>query len=175
MVSYILAVITGVLVLAGDQFVKYCVSTSFQMEETANLIPGFVKLFYISNDGGAWGMLGGYTWILLSITIVIMLVCIALLLKVGLKDKIMFWAIILVLAGGLGNMIDRIFRGGNVIDFLQFEFWPSFPVFNIADCAVVVGAGLMLLYFFKSLLDENRQKRAATNKIVAEVQKNEED
>ena len=72
----------------------------------------------------------------------------------------MFWAIILVLCGGVGNLIDRIFRGGNVIDFLHFEFWPAFPVFNVADCAIVVGAGLLMLYFFIGLIKEEKQKRA---------------
>ena len=72
----------------------------------------------------------------------------------------MFWAIVLVLSGGVGNMIDRIFRDGNVIDFLHFEFWPTFPVFNVADCAIVVGAGLLILYFFKGIVDEEKKKRS---------------
>ena len=123
-------------------------------------------------------MLGGYTWLLLSVTIVVMLVCLALLLNYGVKDKLMFWAIILVLSGGVGNMIDRIFRGGNVIDFLHFEFWPTFPVFNIADCAVVVGACLLIFYFLKGLVDEQKQKRISIQQAASEneqSQKNEED
>ena len=106
-------------------------------------------------------MLGGYTWLLLSITIVVMLACIALLLNWGLRDKLIFWAAMLVLSGGVGNMIDRIFRGGNVIDFLHFEFWPTFPVFNIADCAICVGAGLIILSSVKTAVDEQRQKSNA--------------
>ena len=57
-------------------------------------------------------------------------------------------------------MIDRIFRGGNVVDFLHFEFFPSFPVFNVADCAVVVGAGLLILYFILDTIKEEKQKKA---------------
>ncbi|MDO4608022.1 MAG: signal peptidase II [Clostridia bacterium] len=174
MVSYILAAITGALVLGLDQFTKYYISNNFEMAKSYDFLPGLLDITYIHNDGGAWGLLGGYTWVLLSITIVIMLVCITLLLKMGLKDKLMFWALMLILFGGIGNMIDRIFRGGNVIDFLHFEFWPTFPVFNVADCAIVIGAGLMLLYFFKGMIDESRQKREAVQAALAENTKENE-
>ena len=170
MLSYILAAITGVLVLAGDQFTKVYVSTHFEMAKSYEFLPGLLDITYINNDGGAWGMLGGYTWLLLSVTIVIMLECIALLLKYGTKDKLMFWAIILVLSGGIGNMIDRIFNSGNVIDFLHFEFMPTFPVFNIADCSIVVGAGLLLFYFIKGIIDENIQKHNALQESLAQQQ-----
>lgn len=161
MVSYILAVITGVIVLAADQFTKFFVSNNFEMAKSYKFLPGLIDITYIHNDGAAWGMLGGYTWLLLSITIVVMLAVIALLLKWGLRDKVIFWSAMLILSGGVGNMIDRIFRGGNVIDFLHFEFWPTFPVFNIADCAICVGAGLIILSLFKSIIDEQRQKSRA--------------
>ncbi len=161
MITYILAAITGVLVLVVDQFTKIYIQNHFEMAKSYEFLPGLIDITYIHNDGGAWGMLGGYTWLLISVTIVVMLVCMALLLKYGAKDKLMFWSIVLVLSGGVGNMIDRIFRGGNVIDFLHFEFWPTFPVFNIADCAIVIGAGLLMLYFFKGIIDEEKQKRSA--------------
>lgn len=168
MLSYILASVVGVLVLATDQFTKFYISNHFEMAKSYDFLPRLLDITYIHNDGGAWGMLGGYTWALVSVTIVIMLVCITLLLKYGVKDKLMFWAIILVLSGGIGNMIDRLFRGGNVIDFLHFEFWPSFPVFNVADCAIVIGAGLLLLYFFKGLIDEEKQKRTALQEALSQ-------
>lgn len=172
MITYILAAITGVLVLLADQFTKVYVQNHFEMARSYEFLPGLIDITYIHNDGGAWGMLGGYTWLLLSVTIVVMLVCIALLLKYGAKDKLMFWAIVLVLSGGVGNMIDRIFRGGKVIDFLHFEFWPTFPVFNIADCAIVVGAGLLMLYFFKGIIDEERQKRNAAAIVESQQDEN---
>jgi len=161
LVSYILAAVTGVIVLIVDQFSKVFVKSNFEMAKSYEFLPGFIDITYIHNDGAAWGMLGGYTWLLLSITIVVMLACIALLLKWGLRDKIVFWSAMLILSGGVGNMIDRIFRGGNVIDFLHFEFWPTFPVFNIADCAIVVGAGLIILSLLMSIANEQKQKSRA--------------
>ena len=172
MITYILAAITGVLILLADQFTKFYVQNHFEMAKSYEFLPGLIDITYIHNDGGAWGMLGGYTWLLLSVTIVVMLVCIALLLKYGAKDRLMFWAIILVLSGGVGNMIDRILRGGKVIDFLHFEFWPTFPVFNVADCAIVVGAALLMLYFFKGIIDEEKQKRAAAVTVVSKEDEN---
>ena len=172
MITYILAALTGISVLLVDQFTKIYIQNNFEMAMSYEFLPGLIDITYIHNDGGAWGMLGGYTWLLLSVTIVVMLVCIALLLKYGSKDKLMFWAIVLVLSGGVGNMIDRIFRGGKVIDFLHFEFWPTFPVFNVADCAIVVGAGLLMLYFFKGIIDEEKQKRSDVNKKVSQEDEN---
>ena len=71
-------------------------------------------------------------------------------------------------------MIDRIFRDGKVIYFLEFDF-VYFPVFNVADCAVVVGAGLLFLYFFVDMIRESKQKRAISHDIVTDSDKNEKD
>ena len=159
MISYILAVICGIAVLCADQYTKAYIAANYTLAESHDFLKGFIDITYIHNRGGAWGMLSGYTWILLSVTIVIMLVCIAMLLKVGLKNKLMFWAVTLVMFGGIGNLIDRIFRDGNVIDFLHFTFMPDFPVFNIADCAIVVGAGLLILYFIIETVNDRRRKK----------------
>ena len=56
-------------------------------------------------------------------------------------------------------MIDRIFNDGKVIDFLHFEFWPTFPVFNVADCAIVIGSCLLVLYFIMDTAKETKTKR----------------
>ena len=71
-------------------------------------------------------------------------------------------------------MIDRIFRNGNVIDFLNFQFI-TFPVFNIADCAVVLGACLLLLHYFVDMIKESRQNRINPDKFIADSKKNEKD
>ncbi|MBE6727684.1 MAG: signal peptidase II [Ruminococcaceae bacterium] len=160
MISYILAVVTGLSVLGLDQYTKYFMADFLASKPNGcDFIPGFIDLILTRNGGGAWGMLSGYTWVLISITIIIMLVCITLLLKMGPGNKLLFWAICLVLGGGLGNMIDRIFRNGLVIDFLHFSFLPKFPVFNVADIGIVCGAGLLLLYFIVSSIKESKQKK----------------
>lgn len=160
MLSYILAVVSAVLLLGADQLTKYLISTRFELEESRVFLKGFIEFLYIHNRGGAWGLLYGKTYILIPITVIVMAVCIILYKKYGKKSKLLFWAIMLVLSGGIGNMIDRVFRDGNVIDFLHFEFFPSFPVFNVADCAIVVGAGLLILYFLIDSVKESKHKSA---------------
>lgn len=159
MISYILAFLCGVLLLGADQLTKYYISTNFVLGESREFLSGFIDLTYIHNRGGAWGMLYGRTYILLPITLVIMIICIIFYVKYGKKSRLLLWAVTLVMSGGIGNMIDRVFRGGNVVDFLHFEFFPSFPVFNVADCAIVVGAGLLILYFILDAVREEKQKK----------------
>lgn len=177
MISYILALIAGLAILGIDQYTKVYIAANYTLGASDKFLPGFIDITYIHNKGGAWGMLSGYTWLLVSITVIVMLVCIALLLKYGVRNKLMFWAITLVLSGGIGNMIDRIFRGGNVIDFLHFEFMPSFPVFNVADCAIVLGAGLLILYFLLGIIYEAKASRNAPIKepVLKSADSNEND
>ena len=160
MISYILAVLCGALIILADRLTKYYISVNFVLGESREFINGFINLTYIHNRGGAWGMLYGHTYILIPLTVVIMAVCVFLYIKYGNKSRLLLWAITLVLSGGIGNMIDRVFHGGNVDDFLHFEFFPSFPIFNVADCAIVVGAGLLILYFILDAIKEEKQKRA---------------
>ena len=156
MISYLLAIFTGLFVVGFDQYTKYLIKTTMVLSDKKGFIPGLVEISFIENTGSAWGMLSGHTLLLVIFTAIVMILLVIFLLKAGKKNKLLFWAIILIMSGGLGNMIDRIFRGGRVVDFLQFEFYPSFPVFNVADCAIVVGAGFLMLYF---IIDAIREKK----------------
>ena len=145
--SAILAIICGILIIAGDQLTKYLVTVMMEQNEVITVIPGILNLNrIIPNSGAAFGIFAGQTWFLITITCIIMVICVCMLVRKTFQSKWMFWSLVLVLSGGIGNLIDRIFRGGSVVDFLQFDFWRSFPVFNIADCAIVIGGGLMILY-----------------------------
>lgn len=160
MISYILAVFCGALILAFDRITKHFIMVEFFLNEERDFLPGFIRFHYIHNKGGAWGFLEGNTWILISVTVLLMVVCVALLLKKGVQDKLLFWAISFILFGGLGNMFDRIFYSGNVTDFIELEFM-KFPIFNIADCGVVIGAGMLVLYFAVEMIkDYKTQKKA---------------
>ncbi len=159
MVAYISAVAVSLLLLAVDQYTKYYVMVHFTLGEMHPFIPRLINLTFIYNDGAAWGMLGGRTWVLLGITAMAMLACVAILIKYARSSRLLFWAISLVISGGIGNMIDRVFRAGRVVDFIHLDFMPTFPVFNIADCAVVVGAGLLILYFILDTAKETQIKK----------------
>ncbi len=159
MFSFVLAGIAAVLILVFDQAVKIAVITGFALGDNFTIIPGFLNFYYIHNTGGAWGILSGYTALLILITSVIMVACIVWLVTRGRKNKLLFWATCLIISGGLGNMIDRIFRGGKVIDFLQFGFWEEFPVFNVADCSIVVGCSLLILYFVIDTVKDLKKRK----------------
>lgn len=170
MISYILALVVGLLVIAADQISKMIVASNMELGgKSVGFIDGFIEFAYIHNEGGAWGLMSGKTWILISVTVIAMLVCLALLFRHGAKSKLIFWAAVLVLSGGIGNMIDRVFRGGKVIDFLNFQFI-DFPVFNIADIAVCVGTGLLFLYFIvDTIKDLKARKKGVSEKENGEV------
>ena len=156
--SFVLAIATAVIFLAADQITKYIVMTNMTLGETVDFIDGFLDFTYIHNDGGAWGMLGGERWLLLGVTSVVMVAIIIFLIKNARKSLLLFWAGCFVISGGFGNMIDRILRDGNVVDFLRVRFI-DFPIFNIADCAVVIGAGLLILYFVLDTINDIKAKR----------------
>lgn len=137
--------------------------SAFSLYESAEFLSPIIRITYIHNTGGAWGMLSGKTWLLVVITALIMIFCGIILIKTWRKNALLFWSLSLVLSGGIGNMIDRIFRNGNVIDFLQFDFYKSFPIFNIADCAIVIGAVLLFIYYLADIIREGIKKKTNGN------------
>ena len=156
---YILAGIISVLFLVADQISKWYIASNFTLTETKPFIDGLIDFTYVHNKGGAWGLMEGHTWVLLSLTMFIMIICVALLIKEGFKNKLLFFSVCLILSGGIGNMIDRLFRDGNVVDFIHLHFMPTFPVFNIADCAVCIGAFLLFLHFIIDMIKDYKLRR----------------
>lgn len=156
--SFVLAIITAAFFLAVDQITKYIVMSNMELGQSIDFIDGLLDFTYIHNDGGAWGMLGGSRWLLIGLTSVIMVALIILLIKNGRKSKLFFWAGCLIVSGGIGNMIDRVFRGGEVVDFIHTIFI-NFPIFNVADCAVVIGAGLLILYFVLDMKNDIKKEK----------------
>ena len=159
MIVYLLPILTAGLLLVVDQLTKAYFVANFALGESAEFIPGLIDLIYIHNTGSAWGMFSGKTLFLTVFTIIAIIACIVYLVYLKDKNLVMTWAIMLIVSGGIGNLIDRIFRDGNVVDFLHFEFWPDFPIFNVADCGVVVGAGLLILAFIIDFVKESKCKK----------------
>ena len=145
MMLYLLAIIACV---AADQAVKLWVVANLGLYESAPLIPGVVELFYIRNTGGGFSILTEHTWLLTILTALLMIGIAVLLVKKAFPHPLAMWSLTVVIGGGLGNLIDRV-RLGYVVDMFHFTFWPSYPVFNVADILVVCGvigfAGYYLL------------------------------
>ena len=171
--SAILAIVCSILVVVIDQVSKYLVITQMELNQVIeNVIPGIIHFNRIPpNSGAAFGLFAGQTWFLITITCLIMVVCVGMLIRKTFDSKWMMWALCLVLSGGLGNLIDRVFRGGNVVDFLEFAFF-DFPVFNIADCAVCIGASLIVVYFVIDFIKDAKAKKQLSGETT-EINKGE--
>lgn len=156
---YVIAGLLTAIIIAGDQITKALVISHLTLgTEVKSVIPGVINFVYVQNEGGAWGFLENNTWLLIGLTVVVMLICMTLLVKKGITDKVFFFGIVCIMSGGIGNLLDRIFRK-YVVDFIQFAFFTSFPVFNIADMAICVGAGLLILYFIIDFAKDRKARR----------------
>jgi len=138
-----IALAVAALLVGLDQWVKAWALTGLSQQIT--VIPGLFYLTYLENTGAAFGLFQGNAFALAIISLVILSVMLVLLLTGKIKERILIWGCALVLAGGVGNCIDRLARGF-VIDYLDFSALFGFPVFNLADCFVVVGSGLIMVY-----------------------------
>ncbi len=131
--------------IAGDQLLKYWVVQNLDVGQSAPLLPGLVRLTRLHNTGAAWGSFSGKTALLAAVTVVLLLAVAWLVLKRIVRHPLGLCAAMLVLGGGIGNMIDRVCRG-YVVDMFDLEFM-DYPIFNLADCFVVVGVILGAVYY----------------------------
>ncbi len=131
--------------IAGDQLLKYWVVRHLEIGQSAAFLPGLVQLTRLHNTGAAWGSFSGSTALLTAVTAVLLVAVAWLVLKKVIRHPLGLCAAMLVLGGGIGNMIDRICRG-YVVDMFDLEFM-SYPIFNLADCFVVVGVILGAVYY----------------------------
>ena len=150
--SYIIGLISCALLIAADQYTKWLAVERLRPIRTRPFIPGFMNFTYTTNEGAAFGILQGARWVFIIFTVVVLAAIVWFYIRMP-KDRVNNVArgfLVLISAGAIGNGIDR-FRQGYVVDFLKFEFI-NFPVFNIADMCVTVGAILMmvlLIFFYK--------------------------
>lgn len=148
------------LLVALDQVAKRKVLELLLPIGRHEVIPNFFSLTYVENRGAAFGILTGQTQLLTIVTGVVLLVLIGVILS-GKTGDLALWALTLVVAGGVGNLIDRFHRGF-VVDYLDFSALFGFPVFNFADCCVVIGTFLLLLSIL--LHDRAQAKKARQGK-----------
>jgi len=136
----ILALALALAVFVVDQRIKSVVEGSMRVGESITLLPGCLSLTYIKNDGGAFGILGGSQMILLAGSTVAVVVVLWMLLS-GRPSRPTMLGCGLILGGAAGNLLDRL-GSGEITDYIHFSFW---YIFNVADAAIVVGVGLLLL------------------------------
>ncbi len=149
-------------VIALDQVSKLLI-LNFLYEGQVVLIPGILRFTYVENRGMAFGLLSDHRWVFMLFS-VIGIALIGAYLWFYVKGTLGRVGLALVIGGGIGNMIDRVAYGFVVdfIDFCAFDFWVW--VFNIADSAVCVGAGLFMLYIILDTVKEFKKQKAEKSK-----------
>ena len=170
------ALFSGVLLLVIllDQLTKYWVVQNFTLGESKPVIKGVFHFTYILNRGAAFGMLADQRWIFLILsTVSISGIYLWLILRSKKIGYLFGTAMSMVAGGGVGNMIDRVWNGevfgsGAVVDFLDFCAFPELWswIFNVADAAVCVGAGLVVLAV---IIDEVKLSKEEKAKKAAEA------
>ena len=167
MLQYIWLLIAALLV-GLDRLTKQLVVMNMELKDTIHIIKigdtEVLNIFYCLNNGAAFSQLQGRKWFLIVITSVVIAGLLFLLLFKKVKRPIYVAAFGLMLSGGVGNLIDRIFNDGLVVDFIDFRLI-NFPIFNVADICAVCGAGLLLL---ASIIDEIRKRKNKQPEPAAE-------
>ncbi|MEJ0035638.1 MAG: signal peptidase II [Gammaproteobacteria bacterium] len=155
-----------VVVIVIDQVTKLLIVEHFNYGERLNLLP-VLDLTLAYNTGAAWSFLaaesGWQRWMFSGLALAVAVVLVVWLKRLKARSQgLLACALSLILAGALGNVIDRI-RLGHVIDFV-LAYWDehAFPIFNVADSAITVGAALLLL---DALLETRRSKGRSEDRV----------
>lgn len=150
------AIIIGIIMVAVDQIIKYFVTVYLQPLGSVTVIDNFFNLTYVENNGVAFGMFSDMRWVFVALTSVLLFVIIFIMFKKRPKGKMFYIAAGLIIGGGIGNLIDRIFYG-YVIDYLSLSFFP--PVCNFADYCITIGTVLLIIYllFFSNVFDSSKK------------------
>lgn len=156
--------ISAVIVLL-DQISKYVISTCLERYEEISVIPDFFTITHIHNEGIAFGMLarfGAVSKIIVAVlTFVLIVAAIIVLCRGIVKHPFGVVTVAMIIGGGIGNLIDRVFLH-YVIDFFAFTFFgKDFAVFNVADIFVTVGTILFVFYFL--FLEKSAEEQEATD------------
>lgn len=145
-----------VLLTVIDRVTKYLAVTTVKVSGPKEFLFGLFQFRYVENTGAAFSSFSGNTFILIVVTAVVLAGCIVLLLSRKLNSNFMNVCLLLIVAGGLGNLIDRIMYG-YVVDFIE-PLFIDFAVFNFADCCITVGAFLMIFYQIYEIICEQKNK-----------------
>ena len=134
-----------ILIVIGDQLTKGLIQQSMVLNQSIPVWDGIFSITYIHNTGAAFSMLAGKTQVLALFQVIIIGVILGYYILKGRKSHpLLRISLAMNVAGGIGNLIDRLTLG-YVVDFLDFHFW---PIFNVADIGVSAGCVLLAGYVF---------------------------
>lgn len=162
----IIALFAAILLLvSADQLIKLWAVSNLKGTGSVPFIKiggtEILNLNYLENDGAVFGSFSGMRFMLIGVTAVMIIACTVFMIKNHKNSKFLSWSLMLVISGGIGNIIDRIFRSGRVIDYFEVRLF-NFAIFNFADCCVVIGVILLFVYIL--FIDGKNQKVTAETK-----------
>lgn len=161
MTASLISLAAVALLTAADQLIKFFIERDLQPVISVDFINGFIGWHYVRNTGAAFGSFSNSTTLLSVFTGIVILAGIIAVLSGKIKSRYCLVCATLVIAGGLGNLIDRIFRG-YVVDFIEVQF-TDFAVFNFADILVTVGAFMLIGYLIYDTVKERSRKKQGEN------------
>lgn len=138
-------IFTAALVV-GDQLVKHWVSATIALNSSQPVVPNLLAITNLRNDGAAWSILEGQQWFFTVVTLIALAVLAYLFYRWRRQPRLL-WPLTLILAGAIGNFIDRL-QNGYVVDMFELLFI-NFPVFNVADVCLTVGVVWLLVIFIR--------------------------
>ncbi|MCH6268361.1 MULTISPECIES: signal peptidase II [Neobacillus] len=145
----------ALFVIVLDQITKWLIEKNMYIGESIPIIDKFLYITSHRNRGAAWGILQGQMWLFYVITVIVIIAIMYYLYKAAKGKWLLGVSLAFMLGGAIGNFIDRVVRK-EVVDFIHtFIFGYNFPVFNIADSALVIGVGLLMI---QMLLEERASK-----------------
>ena len=136
-----------IILVATDQILKYAVTTNLRYAEDVTIIPNLLDITYVENRGAAFGIFQNQRWFF----IIFAALMIAFFIYKNLNDKMFLTAAALIISGGLGNLIDRLFLG-YVVDYIKLSFFS--PICNFADYCITFGTIILIIYvvfFYKDI------------------------
>ena len=164
----LISVIMIAVLVAADQIIKFWAASSLEPVGTMHLLrigkQRIIDLTYVENDGAVFGSFGGKRIILIVVTTILVCVCAYFLYRYKTSSKLMFISLNMIIAGGIGNWIDRVFRNGLVVDYIEIKLF-NFAVFNFADICITLGVAFILIYIlFIEKRDDKKEEVAANAK-----------
>lgn len=132
------------LIVLFDRITKILAAGQLKGKEPVAFIKGFIQFNYAENRGMAFSLFSGARWAFVAVTVIACAAALWYIFSGRCKPLWLYWSIAVVIAGGVGNLIDRALYGF-VVDFIEPVF-VNFAIFNIADCAVTLGAASLIAY-----------------------------
>ncbi len=159
--SVFLTLLICAVLIGADQLFKFLVIEYLKPIGFVNVIDGVLRFRYVENTGAIFGSFAAHTAVLTVFSLILLIATIIFLVKNKDKSKIVNVCLVLMISGGLGNIIDRI-RLKYVVDFIE-PLFVDFAVFNFADCLITVGAFALVIYLIIDIIKDGKKHKATVN------------